>query len=321
MPLPELCDIKINGKTHPDPASIKDMAGIPVTVGGTFTMRLAAAAMAIVKVPEAKEAPIKYEAEKVAVTGGAYLSSDGESFSGSAFVTGYDKKPDASTTFKISAPAGGKYMVVLRYANGTGRDQAVALYLNNTYLKDSVCPALDNWNVWGDKAEILALVPGNNEISYRNSRNAISMNIDYILLISEAASGEQKVAIYEAENAALTRGAWAATSHQGYSGSAYVEGFYNNIGAALAFKVKVQTAGKYNVTLHFSNSMGSEQKISIYVNGVKVADPSYPNLKDWATWSDKTETLTLKAGENTITYTSAQGDGCINFDYIKVEPE
>jgi hypothetical protein len=217
-----------------------------------------------------------------------------------------------------------------------GSAQKLSIYVNGAKATTSTFPNLKDWSTWSDKAEVLSLKAGENTITYKSDPGDGCINLDYIKVVpttaaaspsAPAASAPQTTTapagrgtVYEAENATLAKGAWAATSHQGYSGAAYVEGFYNNIGAALTFKVKVAAAGKYNVTLHFSNSMGTEQKISIWVNGVKVANPSYPNLKDWSTWADKAEVLTLKAGDNTITYTSMTGDGCINFDYIRVAP-
>ncbi len=123
---------------------------------------------------------------------------------------------------------------------------------------------------------------------------------------------------YEAENAALSGGAVVATDHTGYSGTGFVAGYYTGTGQRTQFTVNVSTAGNYAVDLRYSNSMGSTQTESIYVNGVKVATGSYANLANWSTWADNTVTLALNAGINTIAYEKDSGNGCINLDYISV---
>jgi hypothetical protein len=125
---------------------------------------------------------------------------------------------------------------------------------------------------------------------------------------------------YEAENAALAGGAYVATDHTGYSGTGFVAGYYGSgTGQTTTFTVNVSTSGSRTVTLRYANSMGSAQNISIYVNGTHVRDSSHPNLANWNTWSNKVETLTLNAGNNTIAYKKDSGDGCVNLDYITVQ--
>ncbi len=130
---------------------------------------------------------------------------------------------------------------------------------------------------------------------------------------------------YEAEEASLS-GETTATkasvnnNHAGYSGSGFVDGFHN-AGAAATFYVKVKTGGDYNVSLRYANATGSAKTLSIFVNGKRVKQTTLPNLPDWDTWSIKTETLPLTAGNNIITYKyySDAGDtGNVNLDYITV---
>ena len=57
--------------------------------------------------------------------------------------------------------------------------------------------------------------------------------------------------------------------------------------------------------------------VSVYVNGVDVKQTSLPATTNWDTWGNKTETLTLNAGSNTIAYKYDSSDsGWINIDYI-----
>ncbi|MCX7843438.1 MAG: stalk domain-containing protein [Clostridia bacterium] len=123
---------------------------------------------------------------------------------------------------------------------------------------------------------------------------------------------------YEAENAVLSNGAAINNNHSGYSGTGFVDGYWNQ-GATTTFNVNVEKAGKYDITLRYANAEGSNRTISIYVNGNKVKQISLSNLSGWDSWANATERLDLRAGSNTVAYVFDSGDnGCINLDYIYV---
>ncbi|MCL4516432.1 MAG: DUF4968 domain-containing protein [Firmicutes bacterium] len=123
---------------------------------------------------------------------------------------------------------------------------------------------------------------------------------------------------YEAENASLSGGASVNTNHAGYSGTGFVDGYWN-AGAATTFTVNVPSAGDYDVTLRYANATGSNKTISIFVNNIKLRQTTLSNLANWDTWADKVETIPLNAGVNTISYKYDTGDtGNVNLDYILV---
>nr|WP_207789331.1 TIM-barrel domain-containing protein [Neobacillus terrae] len=130
---------------------------------------------------------------------------------------------------------------------------------------------------------------------------------------------------YEAEDASLSgdsTGTKASinTNHANYSGTGFVDGFSNK-GAALTFYPSVKVGGDYNVSLRYANSTGSDQTISILVNGKRVKQTSLKNQANWDTWSTQTETIPLTAGNNIVTYKyySDAGDtGNVNIDNISV---
>jgi hypothetical protein len=119
----------------------------------------------------------------------------------------------------------------------------------------------------------------------------------------------------EAENGALAGTALIRNDSPGYSGSGFVSDFYND-GASVTFSINVAVAGTYNVSLRYANAMGSQQQLSLYVNGSQVKDSVYPTTSGWDSWSEKAETLTLTAGNNSIMYRRDLNDGRINLDYI-----
>lgn len=121
---------------------------------------------------------------------------------------------------------------------------------------------------------------------------------------------------YEAEVATLSGGASISRNHTGYSGSGFVNGYWN-VGSCTTFAVNVSKAGSYDVLLRYANASGSDKTLSLYVNGVKIKQTVLPQLSNWDTWGNKSEVITLFAGANMIQYMYDTGDtGNANIDYI-----
>ncbi|MGF7030864.1 hypothetical protein J2T17_001770 [Paenibacillus mucilaginosus] len=124
----------------------------------------------------------------------------------------------------------------------------------------------------------------------------------------------------EAEQAELSGGVKVNTNHLGYTGSGFLDGYWNYGGTA-TFTVNVPAAGKYNVTARYGNAASNPASMSLIVNGTKIKQTSLPLLANWDTWGNETETVTLNAGVNTIAYKYDNGDtGIINLDHIRVSP-
>ncbi|MEU8610907.1 family 16 glycoside hydrolase [Actinoplanes sp. NPDC048791] len=125
----------------------------------------------------------------------------------------------------------------------------------------------------------------------------------------------------EAENAGLSGTAGVASDHTGYTGSGFVAG-YGSVGAATTFSVDVPSAGSYPVGLRFSNGpnpSAGAKTVSLYVNGSKVRQVSLADTGNWDTWATKTDTVTLRAGGNTVAYKVDTGDvGNVNLDSLTV---
>jgi uncharacterized protein YjdB len=125
---------------------------------------------------------------------------------------------------------------------------------------------------------------------------------------------------YEAENASLS-GLTIYSDHTGYSGTGFVAPF-SNVGQYAQFSVTGATAGSQNITIRYSNGQTNARTLSLYVNGTKVRQVSFPVTANWDTWADKVENVTLNAGNNTIKIQYDSGDlGQFNIDYISVISE
>ena len=133
-------------------------------------------------------------------------------------------------------------------------------------------------------------------------------------MLSAAASTQ-----YEAENAALSGGANKNTNHSGYSEAGFVDGFYYSNTARVAFTVNVATAGSYTLTLRYSAGLGSSSNTGLYVNDSKIKTITCSGTSSWNAWADETETVMLKAGNNTVAYKAETSSAsCINLDKLTV---
>ncbi|MBB5850219.1 family 16 glycoside hydrolase [Amycolatopsis umgeniensis] len=126
---------------------------------------------------------------------------------------------------------------------------------------------------------------------------------------------------YEAERAALSGGAATNTNHAGYAGTGFVDGYWNQ-GAATTFTVNAPKAGAYNASLRYSNGPDpapGTKSVTVYVNGTKSKQVRLASTGNWDTWNSQPETLTLAAGNNTISYRYDSGDaGNVNLDSLTV---
>jgi|GEM_PF-3104871 len=252
----------------------------------------------------------RYEAEDASLSGGTAINTNHSGYSGYGFVDGYTAT-GAITTFTVNASSAGCHNVSVRYANATGSTEKLSIYVNGNKIKQTSFSNLANWDTWADKSEILYLNAGDNTIAYKyDSGDSGNVNLDYIMLTNKL----------EAENASLTGGATVESTNCCFLGTGYVGG-YTASGATATFTVNVASAGSYSVVARYANATGSTKTLSIYVNGNNVKQTSFPNLINWDTWKNKSDTITLNAGSNTIAYKYNTGDtGNINLDYIIIKP-
>src|SRR5258707_1004805 len=80
----------------------------------------------------ASAATTTYEAENAALSGGTVVASDHTGYTGTGFVGGYTdaNKGNANTAFTVPESAAGSTTTTLRYANGTGSQMSLSLYVN-----------------------------------------------------------------------------------------------------------------------------------------------------------------------------------------------
>jgi hypothetical protein len=130
-----------------------------------------------------------------------------------------------------------------------------------------------------------------------------------------------KSGVVEAEWSGLSGSTFVATDHPGYTGSGFAAG-HSAAGSATTFTVNVPTAGAYPVSLRYSNGPNPSQMtktISVYVNGTRVKQASLPSTANWDTWATVADSVTLRAGANTVAYRVDTADtGHVNLDSLTV---
>jgi hypothetical protein len=125
---------------------------------------------------------------------------------------------------------------------------------------------------------------------------------------------------YEAESATRSGGANINTNHPGYTGTGFVDGYFNSATAQTLFAVSASAAGSATVTLRYSAGNGTSTNTGLYVNGTKIKNISCAGTANWDTWANQTETVSLNAGNNTIAYKAETSSGSsINLDNIVVQ--
>lgn len=125
-----------------------------------------------------------YEAEAAALSGGAQVNTDHAGYSGTGFVDNYLAQGPA-TTFTVNVPAAGTRNVTLKYANASGSDKTISIYVNGVKQRQTTLPNLANWDTWSTKAEALPLNAGSNSIAYKyDAGDTGNVNLDLITVAS-----------------------------------------------------------------------------------------------------------------------------------------
>jgi hypothetical protein len=174
------------------------------------------------------------------------------------------------------------------------------------------------FSFWSAGLERWVAYPGAYQVMVGASSRDIRLNGSFVVQ-----GGPLAGTVYEAENAVLSGGTKVSNDHTGYTGSGFVDGYWN-VGTTTTFHVNVDRSGECAVTLRYANGWrppdrNVPQMLSIYVNGVKVRQTRLPALANWDMWDYKTEVLPLHAGENTIAYKYDTCDsGNVNLDALIV---
>ncbi|WP_026925428.1 carbohydrate-binding protein [Glycomyces arizonensis] len=290
---------------------------------------LAAAALALgAACTPAHAAGSAYEAEDAALSGGAVVETEHAGYTGSGYVGGFTdaNKGSAAVAFDVAVSASGTHDLEVRYANGTGVDMTLSLYVDGSRTR-LVLPSPGGWDAWGTVTAPVDLDAGSNDVALRfDAADSGNVNLDS-LTVTAVADDDPPAAVQipggtEAEDAALSGGARVETEHAGYSGTGYVGGFTdaNKGSAAVAFALDAPAAGEYAAELRYANGTGANMTLSLYVGGARTGQLTLPPTGGWASWGTVDTTADLTAGVNDVAFRFDTADsGNVNLDNLTVE--
>ncbi|WP_345130058.1 PQQ-dependent sugar dehydrogenase, partial [Dactylosporangium darangshiense] len=233
-------------------------------------------------------------------------------YSGTGFANG-DNAVGNYLECTVTAPNAGPGTFIIRYSNGTTTNRPADISVNGTVI--AAAAAFDpttNWDTWADKTVTANVNAGSNTIRITATTALGYANLDYIDVSVAAASTD-----YQAETATVSQGT-VASNHTGYTGTGFVD--YTNIaGSYVEFSVSAAATGTAQLTFRYANGTTVNRPMDITVNGNSVAlDLPFGATADWDTWADKTISVSLNAGTNTVRATATTANGGPNLDRLRV---
>jgi hypothetical protein len=123
---------------------------------------------------------------------------------------------------------------------------------------------------------------------------------------------------FQGEGATLAGGTFVNTNHADYTGTGYVDGYWNP-GASTLFAVDLPADQAVDATVRYANGFDTTQTLTVYVNGQRALQTALPGRGSWDLWGLKTERLNLHAGANTIDYRFDASDSAhVNIDVLMI---
>jgi hypothetical protein len=254
---------------------------------------------------------VKYEAETGTIGGGAAVQT-ASAASGGKVVGALNNIGAYVRVNSVDGGSGGSVKLQVRYANGYTSTRSLSLYVNGANVKQMSFPATGSWNAFATLETTISLNAGtgNTVTLQRNSADVAAADIDYIQI---APGG------YEAESGTIGGGSQVQTASAASGGK--VVGALNNTGAFVRISsVGGGSGGTVTLQVGYANGYSDTRTLSLYINGVKSKQLSFPATGSWNTFSSIQTTASLNAGNsNTIAIQRDAADvAAADIDYIAV---
>ncbi|MDI6804735.1 MAG: T9SS type A sorting domain-containing protein [Bacteroidota bacterium] len=120
---------------------------------------------------------------------------------------------------------------------------------------------------------------------------------------------------FQAEDAILVS-SYIRTQYPGYTGTGYVD-MADKTGSSVEFVIGRTTAATDTVTIFFANG-GSSRSLTVSLNDVNIATPSFPGTGSWSNWSTLKVVVALHSGLNRLRFTLNTNGSGPNLDKIVV---
>jgi hypothetical protein len=234
----------------------------------------------------------RIEAESTCLFGGATAQASANASRG--MDVGYMTAAGSGLEYTSPAPA---TSLTLHYS--TTSTGGFSLYVNGVKQPNVPVTSTGSWTTYTDVTVPAAIAAGDT-VTLQNDTGDVPINIDYL------------VGRLEAEYGTLLGGA-RVEPHTGASNGQNV-GYMTSVSDGVEFKnVNAST------WLQISYAAASAGTFSLYVNGVKNQDVSFPSTGGWNTVAVVTINAAIPAGA-TVTLQYDAGDVPINVDYIRATP-
>lgn len=103
------------------------------------------------------------------------------------------------------------------------------------------------------------------------------------------------------------------STNEGFLKNGYFN-FANTLSSYGTWEIFSQKDAKTTLTIRFTNGGTGDRNMSLNVNGKSAGTISFPSTGDWTKYSEAQIDVTLKAGVNTLKFSSMTSDGGPNFD-------
>ncbi|GAB2608886.1 hypothetical protein GCM10027168_47320 [Streptomyces capparidis] len=134
-------------------------------------------------------------------------------------------------------------------------------------------------------------------------------------VVAQGNSAHAAAARYEAESAAASCVGTIDADWSGFSGTGFCN-TDNAVGAHAQFAVSAATAGTATLGIRFANGGTTARPADVLVDGATVQSVSFEPTGSWSSWTTKTLTVPVSAGDHIIRIRSAAATGLPNIDYL-----
>lgn len=259
-----------------------------------------------------------YEAEYAEHSDSLPIEANHNGYRGIGFAGGFSAT-GTSLSFTVKRDTAGIYTGKIRYANGQAAGKTLSLYVNGEKVSQLSFPvvASADWDKWGEISFDLPLSSGKNTVTLvRDAQDSGGINVDYLAI--DDAQGRK----FELEEGTLSH-IQVNRNHSGYSGKGFTDS-WTQTGSSATVCVQSDQTTDYTLTIRYANGQANGKTLSLYVNGQKVKQLTFPVVAaaNWSAWGTISCRVALKQGENQVMlrYDSADS-GNINLDSLTFKQE
>lgn len=206
----------------------------------------------------------------------------------------------------VLIPTAGTYRLSIAYTNAMSSNSTHNVSINGATTLSPTYPPTGSWGNVAVTSIPVQLQAGNNTIRFSKATNYAEL--DYIKIDPVTVTRlEAELAAFN--NARITDRP-SASNGRTIGGIDFTDSYvqFNNI--------SVNSAGTYQITVRYSNSMGANSTHLVSANGGSNATITYPATANWDTFSSSTINVNLNAGINSIRFT--KGTLYAELDFIEL---